>query len=97
MKTAILDTETRVRAEVNATFEEYRAENRSLYDRLDKLREEHSKVFTENMGLKEEKTNQNERLKKEIEQTEYPKQDSSSEVKQSLLRVIGFVSLLLSN
>lgn len=71
VKTAMVDTESRIRNDLNAALEEYRAENRNLYERLDKLREDNSELSKENTRIKEKVltvVDENERLKKEIEQ-----------------------------
>lgn len=71
VKTAMVDTESRIRNELNTALEEYRSENKALYARMDKLREDHSDISKENALLKEERmklVNENELLKKEIEQ-----------------------------
>lgn len=54
IKSSVLDTETKIRAELNAAIEEYRSESRELYDKVDKLRDEKSNLLTEVAHLREE-------------------------------------------
>jgi DNA repair exonuclease SbcCD ATPase subunit len=60
IKSAMIDTEIRVRNESNAALEEYREENKKLYERIDKLREEISTLVrdgkTSPLDENEEKT-----------------------------------------
>lgn len=70
VKTAVLDTENRVRNELNAAIDEYRTENRGLYDKIDKLRDEKSSSIGVVSQLKEEKSGlvaENAKLKEEIQ------------------------------